>query len=516
MVRLIKVGGNVKYFQKLFQAKVNSKNLDTFSSLLLVVCLLSLVHLGIAQDTIWTRRLDMGSDEVANGIARRGNEMALVGYRLGITNNDWLVVKCNQMGETLWTDTFDYGLNDMAFGASFDTVGNIFVTGTSYQSVNFPERSANKFLKGWIFPALQNKNRQDQVFTAVTIQYDSAGQVKWQQNEDDKTGNTIVTDDNSNSYVSGFSLNGNYMDLWLKKYNTIGESLWSKILSFQPYNEGTKLAIDNDGNIILAAHTGYDIYSDCLLIKFLPNGDTIWSRQYTLNTWNNIIGLAIDRENNIIAAGLTGSGTVYDYLVLKYDSSGTLLWSKTFNWDTDDEAFGVAIDGNDNIFITGWSGSDYVFNYWTIKCNSAGDTIWTATYDNGADDMASDIVVDDAGNPIVTGGSQANDYDFLTIKYRNEAGIEEPPFKRSTISKTSVLFHTTISGSNIIFNAPISGCFNLEIYDCNGRQQQKIYNGYLIQGAHQFSLKDLAPGVHFIKVKFPEGNSSVQKLVLIK
>jgi hypothetical protein len=498
---------------------MNNKNLDTFTSGIKVVFAFSILLTALsafAQDTIWTRRLDLGSDERANGIARRGNEIALVGYRLGAANNDWLIVKCNQMGETLWTTTFDYGLNDMAFDASFDTAGNINVTGTSYQYVNLPDRRTTIFSKGWHFSVPQNINWQDQVFTAVTIQYDSSGQVKWQQNEDDKTGNTIVTDDDGNSYVSGFKLDGNNMDIWLEKYNLIGESLWSKILSFSTYDEGTKLGIDNDGNIILAAHTGYDVYSDCILIKLSPNGDTIWSRQYTLNSWNNIIGLAIDQENNIIVAGLTGSGTVYDYLVLKYDSAGTLLWSKTFNWDSDDEAYGVAVDGNDDIFVTGVSGIDYIYNYQTIKCNSAGDTIWSATYDNGADDVASDIVLDDAGNPIVTGGSQANDYDFLTIKYRNEAGIEEQPFKQNALRNTPVLFHSTIGGTNIIFYAPISGCFNLELYDCNGRQQKKIYNGYLIQGAHPFSLKGLTSGVHFIRVKFPEGNSAVQKLVLIK
>jgi len=469
-----------------------------------------------AQDTLWVRRLDTDSNEVANGIACQGDEIVAVGYRLGTTNNDWLVVKYNQLGETLWTTTFDYGFDDMAFDASFDSARNIFVTGTSYQFADLPESKAPKLLKGRRFYPPQNINRRDQELYALTIKYDSAGQIKWQRAEVNKSAGTIATDNNGSSYVSGFYYDGYNMDIWVEKYNSVGESLWSKTLSFSLYDEGNQLGIDKEGNIILAAHTGYDNISDCVLIKLLPNGDTVWTQRYDLNPWDNIVGLAVDQQNNIIVAGFTGSDPDYDYLILKYNSAGTLLWSTTFDRDTDDAAAGVACDENDNIFVTGSSGSNYIYDYLTIKYNPAGDTVWTAIYDNGADDAASDVVCDDAGNPIVTGSSMANNYDFLTIKYRNEVGIEEPHSTQYALRNTPVLPHSSISGSKFIFYAPSAGYFNLELYDCKGIQQKKIYHGYLNQGAHHFLLKDLASGVDFIKVDSPEGNSTVQKLVLIK
>ncbi len=181
-----------------------------------------------------------------------------------------------------------------------------------------------------------------------------------------------------------------------------------------------------------------------------------------------------------------------------------------------DQATGVTCDTNNNIFVTGVSGDNNIYDYLTIKYNPAGDTIWTAIYDSGNDDIAQDVACDDEGNPIVTGASiEAGYYDFLTIKYRGGLGVQEP-FTQKALPITKIIPNHSIIGSKFIFNAPFSGYFNLEIYDCNGKREMKIYQGYLNQDAHQFSIDDLACGVHFIKIDFPKGNSTIQKLVKIK
>jgi hypothetical protein len=311
-------------------------------------------------------------------------------------------------------------------------------------------------------------------------------------------------------------LHGYGYDFWIAKYDPNGDTLWSKTFDFSLYDILYRNTIDNEGNLVVSGFSGNGYTFDCSLIKFTPEGDTIWTRFFDLNYDDRGAGVATDQENNIVMAGITGDTSNFDCLILKCDPNGNLIWSRTYNKTNDDEALGVTCDANDNIFLTGVTGQMFFYDYLTVKYDSAGNVLWSATYDNGNDDEGTDVTCDSQGNPIVTGGSQANDFDFLTIKYRGATGIEEPSFKQNALRNTPVLFHSTIDGTNIIFYAPISGCFNLELYDCNGRQQQKIYNGYLIQGAHPFSLKGLTSGVHFIKVESPEGNSAVQKLVLIK
>lgn len=483
--------------------------------LLPVTCVLLLLNISVAQDTLWTRRFNTGSDEVASGIAYQENNIVVVGSRLRTINHDWLIVKYNQLGDTIWTRTYVSDFEDLPADASFDSANNILVTGYEYLN----KKSNNLYYKifGKMPDLFKFPPNQDDTLFSLTVKFDSLGSIKWKRTESNKQAIGITVDNDCNSYVSGSAFNGYGYDFWLVKYNPQGETIWTRTIDFSLLDIGYRITTDAEGNIIQSGLSGDGYSFDCYVIKYLPNGDTIWTRRFDLNTMDYGIAVATDPENNIIVVGLTGSDPYYDFLVIKYNTEGTLVWSKTFDRNSMDEAIGVACDSNNNIFVTGVSGENSIYDYLTIKYNPAGDTIWTATYDNGDDDVAQDIACDNAGNPIVTGGSVGvNGYDFLTIKYRGGTGIEEPRFTQNALRNTPVLSHSSIRGSNIIFYAPFSGCFNLELYDCNGRQQKKIYNGYLIQGAHQFSLKDLGSGVQFIRVKFPDGNSAVQKLVLIK
>jgi len=497
---------------------INKKRCSLSSKLKLAIALgfLFVALNALAQDTIWVRRLDMGSDEVAGGIACRGNDIAVAGYQYR-TTSDWLVVKCNQQGETLWTRTFDTGLDDFASDASFDYEHNVFVTGYT-----FSYKKENSFNRrcGYFHINLNSLSKftdtEDQTLNAITIKYDSTGEIKWQRIEKNKLGIGIATDSLGNCYVSGVHFTGYDFDFWLAKYDSSGETLWTRTLNFSLLDVGYRIAVDLNGNIIMAGYSGDGYINDFLTIKFTPNGDTLWTRRFDLNSDDEGIGITNDQENNVIVAGYTGDTTNYDYLVLKYDSSGNVIWSRIFDQNKHDQAFGIACDAKDNIFVTGMSGYSPYYDYLTVKYDSDGNALWTATYDYGNDDQGSDVTCDANDNPIVTGASMGFSYDFLTIKYQGEVGIEEPRFTQKALRNSPVLPHSSISGSDFIFYAPSSGYFHLELYDCNGIQQKKVYHGYLSQGTHRFLLKDLVSGVHFIKVDFPEGNSTVQKLVLIK
>ena len=72
-------------------------------ALAILACLLG-TALASGPDTLWVRRLDLGADEYGNGIASRGNAIVAVGYSSG---GDWLVVRLDQAGDTVWTRTHD-------------------------------------------------------------------------------------------------------------------------------------------------------------------------------------------------------------------------------------------------------------------------------------------------------------------------------------------------------------------------------------------------------------------------
>jgi hypothetical protein len=484
---------------------------------LLVICFLSLVNLCIGQDTLWVRRFDLGYHEAANGIACQGNNIVVVGNHYDtLLNSNWLIVKYNQLGETLWTRTFGTDFEDYPTDASFDSENNILVAGYSGAFLNNKLNFLNSKVMEKLPALIKFLPNQDDTIFAITIKYDSLGEIKWKKTEANKQAVGVTVDNEGNSYVSGIAFTSYDYDFWLIKYNPFGDSVWTRTLDFALLDAGYRVTTDAEGNIIQSGFSGDGYSFDCYVIKYSPGGDTIWTRRFDLNSFDLGINVATDLENNIILVGLTGTEPYYDILVIKYNTEGTLIWSRTFDRATDDEAIGVACDTNNNIFITGVTGILDYYDYLTIKYNPAGDTIWTAIYDNGYDDVGQDITCDDEGNPIVTGASIGPGYyDFLTIKYQSGLGIQEP-FTQSALPISKIIPDHSVIGSNLIFYAPFSGYFDLELYDCNGKRERKIHQGFLNQGAHRLSINDLACGVHFIKVDFPKGKSTIQKLVIIK
>lgn len=459
-----------------------------------------------AQDTIWVRRLDLGSDEVANGIAASNHKIGIAGYRLGMTS-DFLVVKYNEQGDTLWTRTYDTGTEDYAVDVSFDPQENLLITGYSYSYAaskeKFPLRLAS-YLR---------RTEDFQEFIATTQKYDSAGTILWQRTELDKVGIGVTADNNGNGYISGFVFTGFGYDFWLVKYDPNGETLWSRTLDFFLIDAGYRNAIDNEGNIVITGLASNDGYTfDGFVFKFTEAGDTLWTRFFDLNLIDYGIGVAIDQENNIIVAGITGDTLNYDYLILKYSPNGNLIWTRTYSFAKDEGALGVACDNNNNIFVAGYSGESFLSNYLTIKFDPAGNVLWTAIYDNGSDDEGADVVCDEVGNPIVTGGSWRTSYDLLTLKYRGETGISEPSIDHSKKKPVSA----TTFGNSLVLNPSKQGYYELLLFDGSGRLKQEIFQGFLEKGTHRFQLTDLSCGVYFIKMKTSDHKSGIHKLIMVK
>ncbi|MEO0099617.1 MAG: hypothetical protein ABIK99_02815 [candidate division WOR-3 bacterium] len=462
----------------------NKERCDMKKSLFILTFLFGLLF---AQDTIWIRRLDTGWEEIANGIASFGEEIAIAGYIWDGEQGDVFVAKYNQAGETLWTRRFDTGFDDYAIDVAFDNQKNILVSGYSPLL-----KSKGPKAKPW-WPKINLSNKQ--YFYSLTIKCDSTGERRWMKQEIDRLSFGITTDQEGNVYTGGGVLTEEFnLDFWFQKYNTDGETVWSKTFHFAPINLVYRLATDREGNI-LAAGTAWEETSVIgFIFKISPAGETIWTRTYRENIYNYLVGVAADQNNNVIACGIVGDTINADYLILKYDPNGNLLWATNFDNALDDEAFGVATDQNNNIFVTGLSGDYYLYDYLTLAYDPAGNNLWLATYDNGDDDEGGDVICDGDGNPIVTGTSFANNYDFLTIKYHSGVGLKESkPF--STLSKKE----TTIFAPPIKIAVSSSGYYEINLYDYQGREVRKIYQGYLSAGTHLFPVKKTPSGLYFLR-----------------
>ena len=257
--------------------------------------------------------------------------------------------------------------------------------------------------------------------------------------DSDESGRGIATDNAGNVYVAGITdgtlpgspvTNQGSYDLFLVKYNSAGENVWTRQMGSPNTEVVSGVAVDSGGNIYVAGRTSgtlpgspttYQGGTDLFLVKYNSAGDNVWTRQMGSPDSDIVSGVAVDNAGNIYVAGYTG-GTLpgspttnqggIDLFLVKYDSSGENVWTRQMGSPFNDTVSGVAVDTGGNIYVAGYTsstlpgspttnqGSDDLF---LVKYNSAGDNVWTRQKGSPDDDDALAIAVDTVGNVYVTG-----------------------------------------------------------------------------------------------------------------
>ena len=315
------------------------------------------------------------SDETGRGIA---TDTAGNVYVTGITDGtlpgspvtnqgayDFFLVKYNSTGENVWTRQMGSPNNDTVSGVAVDSEGNIYVAG--------------------------------------------------------RTGGTLPG--SPTTYQGG-------NDIFLVKYNSTGDNVWTRQMGSPNSDTVSGVAVDSEGNIYVAGYTlgtlpgsptthrgGADIF----LVKYNSTGDSVWTRQMGSPFNDTVSGVAVDTTGNIYVAGYTsstlpGSPTTNqgsdDLFLVKYNSAGDNVWTRQFGTPDIDDAMAVAVDSGGNIYVAGFTlgtlpgspttnqGSDDLF---LVKYNSAGDNVWTRQKGSPDADDALAVAVDTVGNVYVTG-----------------------------------------------------------------------------------------------------------------
>ena len=126
----------------------------------------------------------------------------------------------------------------------------------------------------------------------------------------------VVVDISGNVFVSGYETRddlgpGGGENIWLRKYDTDGNTLWTQTYSSPAHSDdvGAGIAVDVEGNVYV---TGWEERSD------LGQSSNIWLR--------------------------------------KYDTNGSTLWTRTYDSPNhlQDVGHGVATDADGNVYITGY------------------------------------------------------------------------------------------------------------------------------------------------------------------
>ena len=201
----------------------------------------------------------------------------------------------------------------------------------------------------------------------------------------DGQGNLLVVGglDGPMELGGGISLTGDYLDLYVAKFDPSGRPLWGRVIDRQGGTRDlARIAVDGQGNGVVAGlfsqglgiggiSLGGGSLSSPFVVKLSPDGTPLWAQGFELSSTSpydqaGIMGLAVDAAGDIALAG-NFSGTlrigneVYTqepywnavYVAKLGAASGLPLWSKGIQSPNSLTGVDVTMDAAGNVLLAG-------------------------------------------------------------------------------------------------------------------------------------------------------------------
>ncbi|HEX6387728.1 MAG TPA: hypothetical protein VF177_23920, partial [Anaerolineae bacterium] len=260
----------------------------------------------------------------------------------------------------------------------------------------------------------------------ATIKYDANGNELWIRtyngpNNFNDTPYALAVSAAGDVVVTGESTGGvSSFDIATIRYDTNGNELWVRRYNSPSdgQDSGNDVAFGANGEVYVGGHSVQNDFLDFTLIKYDVGGNEVWVRTFdgTRQWGDSIRRVGVDSQGNVVVTGYSQNmelGTVI--ATLKYDSNGNLLWQQLFDDPTgEDIPWGLAIGPDDAIYVTGDAGSDVG----TVAYDANGNERWSVIYNNGTD-RGYNVALDSENNVYVVGQEP-----IVTIRYTQTAGPE--------------------------------------------------------------------------------------------
>ena len=377
--------------------------------------------------------------------------------------SDIFIQKFNSAGNLIWAKSVGGPDNDEGRSIKTDTEGNVYITGSFFETVNFD-------------PGATNTSLTSQGESDVFVQkLDSSGLFSWVVQigaTAEDIGNAIEVTQNGSIYVAGsfqetvdfdpgvgvelISANGG-TDLFIQKLDIDGNLVWTKTAGGLEDENAESLALDSFGNVYVVGEfrdtVDFDPGSGVMLLtsegsndifiqKIDSSGNLIWAKSLGGDSTEKVKSVTIDTSENIILTGWfngttdldPGSTTMSftsagdsDYFVEKLDASGSLVWAKAIGGSRVDWANSVCTDNSGDIYLTGFFGDTVDFDpnggivpliadgqtdLFIQKIASDGNLLFAKGMGGYSSEQGKAILVDSFGNIFFTGGFWATvDFD---------------------------------------------------------------------------------------------------------
>lgn len=369
-------------------------------------------------------------------------------------NGDIYVAKYDANGTLLWKKTFGGSFSDRAVDLAIGPDNNIVITGQFFGTFNFDA-----------IPISSVNNTKD-IFLA---KLDPSGNTIWARSEggtmsDNAYGVTVDQQNNviltgqfqqtaliaGTSYTSAIDPNtGLYsFDLFIAKYDSNGNPIWSKNGLADYDDRGLAVATDSQNNIYFTGQFSKTLqfngqsypnqgYNIGFLCKLTPSGQTMFFNQMRggmtlpydleLNNLDEVV-VAGDYLGNLNYYDNSGTHSItnaYDrkIFILKTTSTGAFTWSYSLGSNNEISAKAVSIDNAKNIYVTGFFKCDLsqiqdtsttIFNsvgfkdLYLLKLNNSGTFSYIKQAGGKMDDEGLGIALYGSNSPYICGSFTKN------------------------------------------------------------------------------------------------------------
>jgi uncharacterized repeat protein (TIGR01451 family) len=314
------------------------------------------------------------------------------------SGSDAFVAKINAAGTALIYSTYLGGsATDYARGIAVDSVGNVYVAGTTF-STDFPTASPIRAASGGgadVFVAKLNATGSGLAYSTYLGGSDL---------DQAAIDNPLSIDPAGNAYVTGWTHSANFpvvsplhascascssgdADAFVAKLDVGGTTLvYSTYLGGGKFDAARAIAADSSGNAYVTGWTesanfptaaawqpscsSCAVFRDAFVTKLNATGTALVYSTY-LGGGGTDIGraIAVDTSGNVYIAGLTEStgfpttsafqashGGSFDAFVTKLNTAGSALVYSTFlGGSSDESALAIALDSAGNAYLVGYT-----------------------------------------------------------------------------------------------------------------------------------------------------------------
>ncbi len=377
---------------------------------------------------------------------------------------DVYLVRTDSLGDTLWTRRYGGAIDDWGNSVQQTTDGGYVITGlTNYVNGAYAD--------------------------VYLIKTDSLGDTLWTRTfggTGDDQGFSVRQTADGGYVVAGSttSFGGGGLNVWLLKFDTNGDTVWTRTYCGAGRAYGSSVQQTADSGYIVAGTTWAPWPANDLvyLVKTNARGDTMWTGTYGATNYSH--GNSVQRTTDggyIVAGSVRSSLSGYDVYLVKTDSLGDTLWTRTFGGDSEDMGRSVCQSADGGYVITGYTKSFGAgsYDFYLVKADSSGDTVWTRACGGASVDDANSVQQTADGGYIIAGetnsyGAGTGDVWLIKTDSVGNVAVAEPktsPTRAPALTLTCTPNPTT--GTTTIHLSPFASRpspFALRIYDAQGRR----------------------------------------------